>query len=120
MADDDKGTKKDAPTGPSKFPDLKEIGGMASKLFGDVKTSITEIVSNYKKKRPKQETKTPPKTAKAKEEKAPKAEASKAPEKKEETPKAETTEESSDTVIEHAEEMDSELTFAAEETDKKE
>ena len=38
----------------------------------------------------------------------------------EETPKAETTEESSDTVIEHAEEMDSELSFATEETEKKE
>jgi len=39
----------------------------------------------------------------------------------EETPKTETTEEQpSDSVIEHAEEMDSELSFATEETEKKE
>lgn len=93
MADDDKGTKKDAPTGPSKFPDLKEIGSMASKLFGDVKNSITEIVADYKKKRPKQEKPAPAKTDKPKEEKstkakeAPKAEAPKTEEKAETPPK---------------------------------
>lgn len=59
MADDDKETKKDAPTGPSKFPDLKELGTMASKLFGDVKQSVTEIIADYKKKRPEQAKKAP-------------------------------------------------------------
>lgn len=35
----------------SKLPDLKEISSMAGKLFRDVKTSITEILVEYKKKR---------------------------------------------------------------------
>ncbi len=36
----------------SKLPDLNEIGGMASKLFGDVKKSIGEIIDDYKAKHP--------------------------------------------------------------------
>ena len=35
----------------SKMPDLKELGDIAGKLFKDVKTSVSEIVCNYKKKR---------------------------------------------------------------------
>lgn len=35
----------------SKLPDFNEIVGMASKLFSDVKESVTEIVSEYKSKR---------------------------------------------------------------------
>jgi len=44
----------DAPKkeGPSKMPDLKEIGSMAGKLFHDVKKSIGEIITDYKAKRP--------------------------------------------------------------------
>lgn len=39
---------------PSKMPDLKEIGAMASKLFKDVKHSICEIIDDYKAKRPEE------------------------------------------------------------------
>lgn len=35
----------------SKLPDLKELSCMASKLFKDVKTSVSEIIDDYKKKR---------------------------------------------------------------------
>ena len=31
----------------SKMPDLKEISGMAGKLFSDVKKSVVEIVDDY-------------------------------------------------------------------------
>lgn len=75
MADekDNKGSdKKDAPSGPSKFPDIKELGAMAGKLFGDVKKSISEIIVDYKKNHPPQ-----PKDAKPKAEK--KADADKKP-----------------------------------------
>jgi ppGpp synthetase/RelA/SpoT-type nucleotidyltranferase len=34
----------------SKLPDFKEIGSIASKLFKDVKTSVGEIIQDYKKK----------------------------------------------------------------------
>ncbi len=37
----------------SKLPNLDEISGIASKLFKDVKKSVTEIVSDYKEKRAK-------------------------------------------------------------------
>jgi Sec-independent protein translocase protein TatA len=36
----------------SKLPDLKEITGMAGKLFKDVKQSVSEIVNDYKAKHP--------------------------------------------------------------------
>ena len=36
----------------SKLPDLKELGDMTSKLFGDIKTSISEIIDSYKNKHP--------------------------------------------------------------------
>jgi hypothetical protein len=39
----------------SKLPDLKEVTGMATKLFSDVKRSITEIVQDYKIKRAESE-----------------------------------------------------------------
>ena len=35
----------------SKLPDMNELGKFASKLFGDVKTSVVEIIADYKKKR---------------------------------------------------------------------
>jgi hypothetical protein len=35
----------------AKLPDLKEVTGMATKLFTDVKNSITEIMQDYKAKR---------------------------------------------------------------------
>lgn len=35
----------------SKLPDLKELGSMAGKLFKGVKSSVTEIVEDYKGKR---------------------------------------------------------------------
>jgi len=36
----------------SKLPDLNELGNMATKLFGDVKKSIGEIIDDYKAKHP--------------------------------------------------------------------
>ena len=45
----------------SKLPDLNEIGTMASKLFGDVKKSIGEIIDDYKAKHPHEETVPEPK-----------------------------------------------------------
>jgi Sec-independent protein translocase protein TatA len=35
----------------SKLPDFKEIGSMATKLFKDVKSSVGEIITDYKEKR---------------------------------------------------------------------
>ncbi len=34
----------------SKMPDLKELGQITSKLFKDIKTSVTEIIDDYKQK----------------------------------------------------------------------
>lgn len=34
----------------SKLPDFNEITGMAGKLFGDIKSSITDIIKDYKEK----------------------------------------------------------------------
>ncbi|MDA9272202.1 hypothetical protein N9Q05_02345 [bacterium] len=34
----------------SKIPDLNELGSMASKLYKGLKTSIDEIIVDYKKK----------------------------------------------------------------------
>ena len=39
----------------SKLPDLKEITEIGSKLFKDIKTSVCEIISTYKKKHPSTE-----------------------------------------------------------------
>lgn len=36
----------------SKLPSFDEITSMASKLFGDVKNSVTEIYTEYKQKHP--------------------------------------------------------------------
>lgn len=36
----------------SKLPDLKELGEISGKLFKDLKTSISEIITTYKQKRP--------------------------------------------------------------------
>ena len=47
--------KKEEPTGPSKMPDLKELGCMATTLFSAVKKGVTEIVSDYKAKRDKEQ-----------------------------------------------------------------
>lgn len=41
----------------SKLPDFKEITSIASKLFKDVKTSVCEIIDEYKKKREDEEPK---------------------------------------------------------------
>ena len=38
----------------SKLPDLKELGEITGKLFKDIKTSVTEIIDNYKLKHPAQ------------------------------------------------------------------
>lgn len=40
----------------SKLPDLKEITAMAGKLFKDVKTSVCEIIEDYKQKHPEDDT----------------------------------------------------------------
>ena len=39
----------------SKLPDLKELGEIGSKLYKDIKTSVCEIISGYKKKHPSTE-----------------------------------------------------------------
>lgn len=36
----------------SKLPDFKELSSMAGKLYKDVKTSICEIIAEYKKNHP--------------------------------------------------------------------
>lgn len=35
----------------SKLPDLKELSSMTSKLFKSIKTSVEEIIHDYKEKR---------------------------------------------------------------------
>ncbi len=35
-----------------KLPSLNEVGSMASKLFKDIKKSVTEIAEDYKSKHP--------------------------------------------------------------------
>ncbi len=35
----------------SKLPDLKELGSITGKLFKDLKSSVNEIIKDYKKKR---------------------------------------------------------------------
>lgn len=35
----------------SKLPDLKELGEITGKLFKDLKSSVTEIIQDYKGKR---------------------------------------------------------------------
>lgn len=34
----------------SKLPDLKEVAEITGKLFKDIKTSVSEIITNYKEK----------------------------------------------------------------------
>ena len=36
----------------SKLPDLKELGEISSKLFKDLRTSLSEIIASYKQKHP--------------------------------------------------------------------
>lgn len=36
----------------SKLPDLKELGEIGGKLFKDLKASVTEIITAYKRKHP--------------------------------------------------------------------
>jgi len=36
----------------SKLPDLNELGSMAGKLFKDIKSSVCEIMDDYKQKHP--------------------------------------------------------------------
>ncbi|CAM2977185.1 hypothetical protein [Legionella worsleiensis] len=40
----------------SKLPDLKELSSMGSKLFKGIKSSVEEIIQDYKQKREHQET----------------------------------------------------------------
>lgn len=40
----------------SKLPDMNEIGKFANKLFTDVKKSVSEIMTDYKKNREGSET----------------------------------------------------------------
>ena len=35
----------------SKLPDMKELGSISGKLFGDLKKSVTEIIKDFKQKR---------------------------------------------------------------------
>ena len=72
----------------SKLPDMNEITSMASKLFKDVKKSITEIISDYKNNHPAAATATDD-TAEKKATKAKKSES--------ETVETETTEDDSKT-----------------------
>ena len=39
----------------SKWPDLTEISNMASKFFGDIKKSVCEIVADYQKNHPSED-----------------------------------------------------------------
>lgn len=48
----------------SKLPDLKELGSITGKLFKDIKTSVTEIVKDYKEKREQSAEETTPAPAK--------------------------------------------------------
>lgn len=52
----------------SKLPDLKELSSMACKLFNGIKSSVNEIIQDYKEKRaedePKHEKEKPKKTNK--------------------------------------------------------
>jgi hypothetical protein len=43
----------------SKLPDLKELGEMTTKLYKDIRNSVTEIIGSYKQKHPKTEENTP-------------------------------------------------------------
>lgn len=36
----------------SKLPDFKELGSMTSKLFKDIRNSVSEIITEYKQKHP--------------------------------------------------------------------
>lgn len=38
----------------SKLPDLNELSSMAGKFYHDVKTSVLEIIDDYKKKHPEE------------------------------------------------------------------
>ena len=40
----------------SKLPDIKEVTEITGKLFKDIKTSVSEIIDSYKKKREAGET----------------------------------------------------------------
>ena len=57
----------------SKLPDLKELGEITGKLFKDIKTSVSEIITNYKEKHPPQAAKTEATTEKAEPKKKPAA-----------------------------------------------
>lgn len=67
MADEQKKdeAKSENTAAKSKLPDMKEIGAMASKLFGDIKKSICDIVEEYKQKHPEPKAEEPAKTTEA-------------------------------------------------------
>lgn len=52
----------------SKLPDLKELTSMTSKLFNGLKTTVNEIIHDYKEKRAEDEAKEQTAAAPAKEE----------------------------------------------------
>ena len=56
----------------SKLPDLKELASMTGKLFTDIKTSVTQIIQDYKDVRVQtgESVKVPEKKTEAKAEKA--------------------------------------------------
>ncbi len=58
----------------SKFPDMKELGAIASKLFKDIKNSVTDILEDYKKKRDDASKPAPAKRAPAAHKETPKKE----------------------------------------------
>lgn len=62
----------------SKLPDLKELGDITGKLFKDIKSSVSEIINDYKAKHAKETASKPKETAaKASTEAAPKKAAAK-------------------------------------------
>lgn len=50
----------------SKLPDMKDITSITTKLFKDLKNSVTEIITDYKKKHFQEETKKTTKPSSAK------------------------------------------------------
>jgi hypothetical protein len=63
----------------SKLPDLKELGEIGGKLFKDLKTSVSEIITTYKKKHPSEKPTKAAATATKKEQPVKKTKATAAP-----------------------------------------
>jgi hypothetical protein len=54
-------TMSDTKDTKSKFPDFKELSSMTSKLFRDIKTSVGQIIQDYKNNRAQSGPAEPPK-----------------------------------------------------------